>query len=277
MSGEKTALADREARKTAYIERLLPFVPLHRVIARAVECLIISDVERKQPSLDLGCGDGTFAYALGGGFAAGIDADPKIVRWAAQHRSHGSLVVADARALPFRSGAFASVVCNSTLEHIPDQQTVLEETRRVLAPGGAFILTVPSEHFLRFHLGSSLARLARLQPLARLYERWMEYIAKVHHTDAPDIWLERLAAAGFQTQDWRYYFTSGSTKVMDAAQYVSIPAFVTRWLLGRWVVWQGKGRLLPLARWLAPLANEGGAESGAFLFFHCNVRDGLAL
>ena len=73
MAGEKTALADREARKTAYIDRLLPFVPLHRVIARAVECLIISDVERKQPSLDLGCGDGTFAYALGGGFAAGIE------------------------------------------------------------------------------------------------------------------------------------------------------------------------------------------------------------
>lgn len=63
---------------------------------------------------------------------------------------------------------------------------------------------------------------------------------------------------------------------MDAAQYLSIPSFLTRWLLGRWIVWPGKGRYLPLAAWLARLAEEGEEEEGAFLYFHCQKRELVA-
>jgi SAM-dependent methyltransferase len=267
----------REARKRIALDRLLAHAPLHRVLARSVEAGVIADVELPAPVLDLGCGDGTFAYAaFDGPLAAGIDTDGRMLRWARRLEAHRSLARASGAALPFRDGAFRSVVCNSTLEHIPEADAVLREARRVLEPGGTFIVTVPSEHFFPYHLGSSAARALRLEPLARLYDRWMRFAARVRHWGPPGVWLERLQGAGFYADDWRYYFTAGSMRAMDAAQYISVPSFLTKWLLGRWVLWQGKGRVLPLARWIGPFADEGSGEDGAFLYFRCSASGNLA-
>jgi SAM-dependent methyltransferase len=67
-------------------------------------------------------------------------------------------VVADVRALPFEDGAFDLVLCVSTLEHVGRDNRVygaeaeadeggraaaLEELRRVLAPAGRLVVTVP--------------------------------------------------------------------------------------------------------------------------------------
>jgi SAM-dependent methyltransferase len=267
---DASAGKSRQALKITYLHRLLSHVPLHRALTRCVECLLLSEVELPPPVLDLGCGDGTFAHALfEAPLEAGIDPDRKALRWASKHGAHRSLVVASGAFLPFRSGAFASVVCNSTLEHIPDQKAVLQEISRVLAPQGMCVLTVPSDHLLSFHLGCSIARFLHAAALARLYERWIRYVARIYHCDAPQVWQNRLMEAGFLTRSWRYYFTAASTRAMDAAQYLSVPSLLTRWLLGRWVLWPGKGRYLPLARWLARLAEEGRADEGAYLFFYC--------
>jgi SAM-dependent methyltransferase len=161
------------------------------------------------------------------------------------------------------------VLCNSTLEHIPEQRAVLREMSRILAPEGTCILTVPSHHFYSFHLGSTAARILRSRALARLYQRWIAFVARIHHCAPPEIWRQRLEEAGFIVVSWRYYFTAASTRVMDGAQYLSVPSFLTRRLLGRWVLWRSKGRYLPLARWLAPLAEEGNGDEGAYLLFHC--------
>jgi SAM-dependent methyltransferase len=45
--------------------------------------------------------------------------------------------------IPFRDGVFDAVVVCDTLEHIADDRRALQECRRVLAPGGVAILTVP--------------------------------------------------------------------------------------------------------------------------------------
>ena len=53
------------------------------------------------------------------------------------------LEVADATSLPYEDASFDSCVCISVLEHVRrgDDQTVLEELRRVLRPGGLLVLT----------------------------------------------------------------------------------------------------------------------------------------
>jgi ubiquinone/menaquinone biosynthesis C-methylase UbiE len=151
-----------EARKRVALDRLLPHVLLHRVLARSVEAGVIADAYLPSPELDLGCGDGSFAYAaFDGPLAAGIDTDATMLGWAQRLGAHRSLALASAAALPFRDGAFNSVVCNSTLEHIPEADAVLREAHRVLAPGGSLLVTVPSEHFFPYHLGSTVARAAR--------------------------------------------------------------------------------------------------------------------
>ena len=49
----------------------------------------------------------------------------------------------DLMALPFDDGRFDVVVHSDTLEHVADPLLALQETRRVLAPEGAVIFTVP--------------------------------------------------------------------------------------------------------------------------------------
>jgi SAM-dependent methyltransferase len=167
--------------------------------------------------------------------------------------------------LPFRDGAFASILSNSTLEHIPDLAPVLAEFSRVLADGGVCVITVPSDQFLDSTAGVRFFRLLRLKPLAGLYGRWFNRISRHHHCDSPSVWNERLAQAGLSLLEWRYYFSKGSTGAMDIAHYVSGPSLLTKRLLGRWVLWPNKVRLLPLGRWLGRLAQPGARDGGAYL------------
>jgi SAM-dependent methyltransferase len=62
-----------------------------------------------------------------------LDADPQ----------YDCDVVADATALPFRSGVLDRVGSNSTLEHIAHPARVLREAHRVLRPGGVFVTATP--------------------------------------------------------------------------------------------------------------------------------------
>lgn len=83
-------------------------------------------------------------------------------RHAAWLRDHGALVVAgdlvvepterggvdwvrlDGSALPFADGSFDVVLCAEVLEHVAHPAQVVREARRVLAPGGQLVVSVPS-------------------------------------------------------------------------------------------------------------------------------------
>jgi SAM-dependent methyltransferase len=53
-------------------------------------------------------------------------------------------VVADITRLPFPDSAFASATSAETLEHVPDHQAAARELKRVIAPGGWLVGTVPA-------------------------------------------------------------------------------------------------------------------------------------
>lgn len=55
-------------------------------------------------------------------------------------------VHADICNLPFADNEFDFILCNHVLEHIPDDQTAMQEIYRVLKPGGTAILQIPLEH-----------------------------------------------------------------------------------------------------------------------------------
>lgn len=53
-------------------------------------------------------------------------------------------VCCDASHLPFRGNAFDKILFTEVLEHLPDGERALVETKRVLRNGGAIVVTTPS-------------------------------------------------------------------------------------------------------------------------------------
>jgi SAM-dependent methyltransferase len=58
----------------------------------------------------------------------------------------GVNVAADAEQLPFSDEQFARIECDAVLEHVRDSVRVMQEMRRVLAPGGYLHLVTPFCH-----------------------------------------------------------------------------------------------------------------------------------
>jgi len=85
--------------------------------------------------LDLGCGTGrNLAYLPAG--AVGLDPAWSSLRAARRRAPHARLVQGSAEALPFRDGAFDTVVGGLVLCSVPDVARGLAEVRRVLRRGG---------------------------------------------------------------------------------------------------------------------------------------------
>jgi SAM-dependent methyltransferase len=98
--------------------------------------------------LDLGSGTGYGAAHLrqaGAAAVVGIDRDRKSVAYARARFPMPGLqfLVADAQALPPDLGAFDAVVSSNVFEHLDDPARALGQMRRLLQPGGPFILVVP--------------------------------------------------------------------------------------------------------------------------------------
>jgi SAM-dependent methyltransferase len=92
----------------------------------------------------------------------GMDVSPVVVA-GARPAVGGRGVVADARALPFRAGAFDGVLSTSTLDHFDDVADIgrsLVELARVTARGGRLVLTLDNAAHPLIRLRNALPRRA---------------------------------------------------------------------------------------------------------------------
>jgi ubiquinone/menaquinone biosynthesis C-methylase UbiE len=94
--------------------------------------------------LDVGCGTGFVLAALeaAGLDVTGIDMHASSLGLA-RARVRGSLVLSTATDLPFFAD-FDVVTLFDVIAHVEDDAGVLREAQRVLAPGGAVVVTVPA-------------------------------------------------------------------------------------------------------------------------------------
>jgi ubiquinone/menaquinone biosynthesis C-methylase UbiE len=92
-------------------------------------------------TLDLGTGTGRNLQLFRPGVrAVALDPDRANLSRARARGPGVPLVLARAEALPFRAGAFDTVVCGLVLCSVDDPARALAEARRVLRPGGALRL-----------------------------------------------------------------------------------------------------------------------------------------
>ena len=91
--------------------------------------------------LNIGAGDQTYAAEIRGAGDRMIAAD-----WPSSPTVNPVGVYCDAHDLPFRTGAFESVLCTEVLEHLADPRRALLEIHRVLKGGGTALLTAPFQY-----------------------------------------------------------------------------------------------------------------------------------
>jgi SAM-dependent methyltransferase len=93
--------------------------------------------------LDVGCGIGRFAAALGGRVGwIGLDSSPRQLADCA----HAPVLRADANRLPCRDAALDAVAMLYMLYHLERPVLAIAEARRVLRAGGLFVACTTSRH-----------------------------------------------------------------------------------------------------------------------------------
>jgi 2-polyprenyl-3-methyl-5-hydroxy-6-metoxy-1,4-benzoquinol methylase len=100
------------------------------------------DVNKSDLVLDVGCGEGSKVDYLNKNklcSAFGVDINKKALL------SYGfkNMICANALNLPFRKNTFDKVICTEVLEHIEDDDTVLENIKCVLKQNGLLFLSTP--------------------------------------------------------------------------------------------------------------------------------------
>lgn len=113
---------------------------------------MLGDVRGKRV-LDAGCGGGSLSFLLarGGADVEGIEFDERGVAFARGNLTsadpHGRLIChfqkASVYEVPFPDNAFDAVASCEVIEHLAEPERMLSEVKRVLKPGGIFVLTTP--------------------------------------------------------------------------------------------------------------------------------------
>ena len=101
--------------------------------------------------LDIACGEG---YGAAGLLAAGASSvfGVDIASEACQHAraKYGvTAVVGSATAIPVADAQFDAVVSFETIEHVAEPAEFVREARRVLKPGGTFVVSTPNKLIFR--------------------------------------------------------------------------------------------------------------------------------
>lgn len=97
--------------------------------------------------LEIGVGGGFNLAALEQlGFTSlyGLDLTSTSLTVAARRSPLSRLATADAASLPFQDGAFDVLLSCDLIEHLPEMDQHLAEARRVLRPGGAYLIKTPN-------------------------------------------------------------------------------------------------------------------------------------
>jgi SAM-dependent methyltransferase len=98
--------------------------------------------------LDAGCGSGRNMIELARhGTVTGVELSDASIDVARARRA-GEVIGGSVLDMPFDGDSFDLSVCLDVIEHLEDDLGALRELRRVLAPGGSLLVTVPAYQWL---------------------------------------------------------------------------------------------------------------------------------
>jgi SAM-dependent methyltransferase len=166
---------------------------------RSVEWRLLRDLASgmARPILDLGCGDGGFGSKLTDRLEYGIDGDADAVG-RCDPAVYGTVYTADLRQpLPIPDQSIATILSNSTLEHVDPLAPAIASAARSLRRGGRLVATVPTRG-----LTSAIADVYGADFARTMNETWGH-----HNLWTWAQWEELLRAEGFSQVTFRGYLS----------------------------------------------------------------------
>ena len=134
----------------------------HQHKRKLVHQLISKYLGRPGKVLDVGAGTGKILSELKnkGWQIKGVDGEKEAVRWA---KKRGVIIKQHdlTKKLPFKDTSFDLVVSLDVLEHIKDDQKLMQEMKRVVKPGGLIVVTVPAYQWLYSYWDKMLGHFRR--------------------------------------------------------------------------------------------------------------------
>ena len=163
---------------------------------RTEECDVILrwlDARAGERVLDVGCGDGYYDWRIGrtGARVTGIDLHGKRLAFARKHYGGdlAEFLNMDAERADLSPGAFDKALSLCVMEHLGDDERVIQNVGRALKPGGRFVFSADSLS------NPGLRADERERHRAR-------YAVKTFYT--PAIVRDKLERAGFEVEETRF-------------------------------------------------------------------------
>ncbi len=229
--------------KNNFLLNYLENAPIALAIERSLECEILSKQNFIRPVLDLGCGDGTFVSVLfDEKIDVGVDPNKRELKRAAEYGMYKELVQCQGNNIPKEAGFFNTIFSNSVLEHIPEFQSVLNEVYRLLARGGKFYVTIPSDMFDRYTVLYQLLCMLRLHALAEKYRRFFNIFWKHFNYHKREDWEKIFRDLGFDVLEFNEYDSKPICLFNDFLIPFAFPAFIIKKIMNRWIMFKGLRR-----------------------------------
>lgn len=268
---------ERYAEAVYHGEEGLHYYHLPRLLLyKWLEGDLFRDVPRAGRVLEVGVDNGVISalHFDGASFLAGMDYVPAYLlehrRGALARFRH--LCAGDMRRLPFRDGAFDTVLSAHVIDHADDAAATVREAARVLAPGGRLVFSGLTDAYLRDELPfrwwgrllGSARYAARLESMCR--------VRHVHNTWSPDAWATTLREAGLTVERFRR-FPALEGNAWHAFQHETLAGELGGMFRSRFWRRGLMHRLLLAAEyaWLAPLRERESrtGDGGAGVNFFC--------
>lgn len=207
-----------------FLRIFLEKLPAFQALFRAVEAEAIAGYSLKEPILDVGCGDGIFSEILlgKGKLIIGVDLDEIALKEARKRKVYKKLIKCNAKNLPFSSDSFASVLANSSLEHIENLEPVLKEIYRVLKKRGVFILSAPSEKRAGYFI------------FGERENRFFKHL----NCWSGETWSSILKEIGFKQVLYQYAGSPQTCRIGDFLLPLGLMGFFERKIFGHYLSWR---------------------------------------
>lgn len=237
----------------SFFKQFVTVSPFSLALWRTLEAEAINtnypETLMKSPVLDLGCGFGEFSKIFfDKKVDVGIDINATDIQRAKKSGIYKKAVIGDARSMPFPNASFRTIFSLGVLEHIPHTQKAIQESYRVLKPGGVLVFTVPTKDIEGLLFFTEILRLFSLEFLAKKYITFFHYIFKHQVIVNPDTWKKWVKDAGFTSVKIYSTATVKAVGYFDALLLFGLPSFISRYITGTRFVYHYRLRMQLLSK-----------------------------